>query len=327
MSSCASAVPRARRVGIAVAALAAFSLATQAFAAGTTYGFGRPATAAEIAGWDIDVRPDGRGLPEGRGTVEQGQVIYDEKCAACHGTFGESNDYLPLAGGVGTLGTDQPQRTTGSKLNYATTLFDYIRRAMPFNAPQSLSNDEVYALTAYVLNLNDILPAGASLDRKSILAVKMPNRDGFTTDHGFMTRDGKPDTHNVACMRNCGPAPQVASRLPDYAQDAHGDLAQQTRAMGASSGAKAEAAATSPSELAKRSACMACHGVDSRVVGPAFRDVAKKYAGDAAAAARLAAKIRSGGTGAWGDVPMPAQPQVSEADALALARWVLGGAN
>src|SRR5512143_3657203 len=172
----------------------ACALAGAAVGAPATYGFGKPASAAEIAGWDIDVRPDGTGLPKGRGSVEQGQAIYDEKCASCHGTFGESNSYLQLAGGVGSLGSDQPVRTTGSKLNYATTLWDYINRAMPFEAPKTLTPDEVYALTAYVLNLNDILPADAVLDRESLPRVKMPNRDGMTTAHGFMSRLGKPDT-------------------------------------------------------------------------------------------------------------------------------------
>src|SRR5262249_54463340 len=105
--------------------------------------------------------------------------------------------------GIGTLGSDTPVRTTSSKLNYATTLFDYIRRAMPFQAPKSLTDDEVYALTAYVLNLNDILPADASLDRDSIVAVRMPNRDAFTTAHGMMRKDGKPDVASVACMKDC----------------------------------------------------------------------------------------------------------------------------
>src|SRR5512138_2609441 len=139
------------------AALALLAVPMLASAAPLTYGFGKAATPREIAGWDIDVRPDGTGLPKGRGSVAEGQAIYDEKCASCHGTFGESNSYLQLAGGVGTLASDQPMRTTGSKLNYATTLWDYINRAMPFNAPQTLKADEVYALTAYVLNLNDIL--------------------------------------------------------------------------------------------------------------------------------------------------------------------------
>ena len=302
------------------------AFAHAADAAPARYGFGRPATAQEIAGWDIDVRPDGRGLPEGRGSVAEGQAIYDAKCASCHGTFGESNDYMAIAGGVGTLASDQPQRTLGSKLNHATTLFDYIRRAMPFNAPQSLTNDEVYALTAYVLNLNDIVPADATLDRTSIVAVKMPNRDGFTTDHGFMTRDGKPDTRNAACMTNCGPEPRVASRIPDYARDDHGDLAEQTRAVAANATPARTPSARAPADLARQSACMACHAVSAKVVGPSFRDVAAKYAGDASAPSKLAARIRSGSVGNWGNVPMPAQLQLAETDALALARWVLGGA-
>src|SRR6187401_831761 len=138
---------RSRRSGVCIrimcvgVALAASACAAQAKAAGK-FGLGKPATPAEIAGWDIDVRPDGTGLPKGRGSVAEGQAIYDDKCASCHGTFGESNSYLQLAGGVGSLASDQPIRTTGSKLNYATTLWDYINRAMPFNAPQTLKADE-----------------------------------------------------------------------------------------------------------------------------------------------------------------------------------------
>ena len=123
--------------------------------------------------------------------------------------------------------------TTGSKLDYATTLWDYINRAMPFSAPQTLTPDEVYALTAYVLHLNDILPLDAVLDRESLPKVKMPNRDGFTTAHGFMTRDGKPDTRNVACMRDCVAEVRLSSEMPDYARDQHGNLAEQTRSLGA----------------------------------------------------------------------------------------------
>src|SRR5687767_14139163 len=202
------------------------------------FGFGKPATAAEIAAWDIDVRPDGKGLPAGRGSVAQGQVIYDAQCASCHGTFGESNDYMPIAGGIGTLSTDQPMRTTGSKLNHATTLWDYINRAMPFGSPKTLSADEVYAVTAYVLHLNDLLPADAALDRESIVKLKMPNRDGFTTDHGLAGVGGKPDTRNVACMRDCVKEVRLSSQLPEYARDAHGNLAEQTRPLGPAAGVK-----------------------------------------------------------------------------------------
>jgi cytochrome c len=212
--------------------LVACASATAATAA-QQYGFGHAAAPAEIAGWDIDVRPDGMGLPGGRGSVAEGQSIYDAKCASCHGTFGESNSYMTIAGGVGTLGSDQPMRTTGSKLNYATTLWDYINRAMPFAAPKSLTADEVYALTAYVLNLSDILPADAVLDQHSLPLVKMPNRDGLTTAHGFMRRDGKPDTRNVACMRNCAAEIRLTSEFPAQARNHRGSAIEPSRALSA----------------------------------------------------------------------------------------------
>jgi S-disulfanyl-L-cysteine oxidoreductase SoxD len=306
------------------------------------YGLGKPATPAEIAGWDIDVRPDGKGLPKGHGSVAEGQVIYDAKCASCHGTFGESNSYLQIAGGVGTLGSDAPIRTTGSKLNYATTLFDYIRRAMPFDNPQSLANDEVYALTAYVLNLNDILAGDAVLDQDSLPRLKMPNRDGFTTAHGLSRRDGKADTANAACMKNCAAEVRLSSEMPAYALDGHGDLAMQRRAMGAieglhtaaasPAGAKPVDAKVAGSELAKRLGCLACHGIDTAVVGPAFRQIAARYGLDARPAVpdaetRLVAKVKAGGGGVWGHVPMPAQPQVGAADAQAVVQWILAGAR
>ena len=313
---------------VALACLCALGAPAQAADATLHYGVGKPATSAEIAGWDIDVRPDGTGLPPGRGSVAEGQAIYDAKCANCHGTFGESTDYLPLAGGVGTLKSDQPMRTTGSKLNYATTLFDYIRRAMPFNAPKSLTNDDVYALTAYVLNLNDILPADASLDRATILKVRMPNRDGFTTQHGFMRRDGTPDTHATACMTDCATSVRLASEIPDYARDSHGDLAQQTRpwssasAPGSAASAPADPADSSAAALAARAGCMACHGVEKAVVGPAFAAVAARYHAAPDAAPRLARKVQQGGAGNWGTVPMPPQA-IADGDLRAIIAWIL----
>lgn len=287
------------------------------------YGFGKPAAAAEIAGWDIDVRPDGAGLPEGRGSVADGQAIFDAKCASCHGTFGESTDYMAIAGGVGTLQSDQPMRTTGSKLNYATTLFDYIRRAMPFNAPKSLTSDDVYALTAYVLNLNDILPADAVLDRCSIVALRMPNRDGFTTRHGFMRADGRPDTHAKACMTNCAADVRLSSEIPDYARDSHGDVAQQTGPATGDGGAAAGLSGTlPPAELAARAGCLACHGATNGVIGPAFADVAQRYRNDPTAADRLLRKVQAGGAGSFGTVAMPAQ-RLPERDLRTLIDWIL----
>ncbi len=144
-------------------------------------GIGRTATKAEIAGWDIDVRADGQGLPEGRGSVRDGQIIYAGTCAACHGEKGEGKAADRLVGGYDTLATTKPLRTVGSFWPYATTLFDYIRRAMPFNAPQSLTADQVYAVTAYILHLNNIAPENTILDAHSLPKVAMPNRDGFTS--------------------------------------------------------------------------------------------------------------------------------------------------
>ena len=331
MSRCSELLIRAaRRPAAMLAATFAIAGALSAVAAPLQYGFGKPATEREIAGWNIDVRPDGTGLPPGRGSVMQGQVIYDEKCASCHGTFGESNSYLQIAGGVGSLGTDQPVRTTGSKLNYATTLWDYINRAMPFNAPQTLKPDEVYALTAYVLNLSDILPADATLDQSTLPAVKMPNRNGFTTAHGFMTRDGKPDKRNTACMSNCATTVKLSSEMPEYARDQHGNLAEQAPGVGVSAriaAPKSVAAPKSGPELAQSNACTTCHDTAARKIGPGFREIAAKYAGDAGAEARLLAKLKTGGSGVWGSIPMPAQSALKDTDARTLIQWILAGAK
>ncbi|BFG79705.1 cytochrome c [Paraburkholderia terrae] len=137
---------------------------------------------ADIAAWDIDVAPDGRGLPAGSGDVAMGGKIFAAKCAACHGAKGEGLIGDQLIGGRGTLASANPKRTVGSYWPYATTLFDYIRRAMPYNAPQSLSADEVYAVSAWILNQNGIVPDDVRLDAHSLASVRMPNRDGFVAD-------------------------------------------------------------------------------------------------------------------------------------------------
>lgn len=147
--------------------------------------FGRPATPAEIAPWDIDVRPDGKGLPPGGGTVAQGKEVFVNNCAGCHGENGVGGIKDRLAGGQGTLTSNAPIKTVGSYWPYATTLFDYIHRAMPYQAPGSLSNDETYALVAYILNLNGVLPSSARVDRNNLPNIKMPNRDGFVPDPKF----------------------------------------------------------------------------------------------------------------------------------------------
>ncbi|MGO9422581.1 c-type cytochrome [Roseiarcus sp.] len=170
----------ARRAAWA-AVLAAAILATGAASAQERYGLGRPATQAEIAQWNIDVAPDGEGLPVGTGSARQGEAIFANHCASCHGDRGQGHPMDRLVGGAGTIATKKPVKTVGSFWPYATTLFDFVRRAMPFDAPQSLSPSETYAVCAYVLFLNGILPADATLDAKSLPLVRMPNRDAFVS--------------------------------------------------------------------------------------------------------------------------------------------------
>jgi len=143
------------------------------------YGLGREATAKEIAGWNIDAPPSGEGLPDGSGSVAEGKEVYQAQCQACHGADGKSGPMNRLVGGKGSLASDAPVKTVGSYWPYATTLYDYVHRAMPFNSPQSLSPDETYAVTAYVLNLNGIVDGDTTLDADSLPEIKMPNRDGF----------------------------------------------------------------------------------------------------------------------------------------------------
>jgi S-disulfanyl-L-cysteine oxidoreductase SoxD len=146
------------------------------------YGLGKKISERDVAGWNIDVRPDGAGLPPGRGSAAEGKEIYLAKCSACHGDNGEGTPMDRLVGGQGTLATDKPVKTIGSYWPYATTLFDYVRRTMPFTGPQTLGNDEVYALTAYLLSLNGIVAKDAVLDAKTLPRVEMPNRKSFVPD-------------------------------------------------------------------------------------------------------------------------------------------------
>lgn len=158
------------------------------------YGIGRPATPQEIAGWDIDILPNGAGLPPGKGSVKEGEKIFAEACATCHGAKGEGRPMDRLVGGQGTLNTATPIKTVGSYWPYATTLFDYVRRAMPFTAPQSLTPDQTYAVSAYILYLNGIVPENAVMDAKTLPDVEMPNRNGF------ISPDPRPD---IVCQVDC----------------------------------------------------------------------------------------------------------------------------
>jgi cytochrome c len=166
---------------------------------------GRTATAEEIAGWDIAIRPDGRNLPAGKGTVKQGEPLYVERCASCHGEFGESAGRWPiLSGGNDSLATHDPVKSVGSYWPYATTLIDYIRRAMPFGAAQSLTNDELYAITAYVLYLNDIIKTeDFELSDKNFRTIRLPNEGNFFDDDREVSE--KSFWKKNPCMTNCAP--------------------------------------------------------------------------------------------------------------------------
>jgi S-disulfanyl-L-cysteine oxidoreductase SoxD len=329
-------------------------------------GIGRTATPKEVAAWDIDVRPDFKGLPPGSGTVARGQVIWEAQCASCHGVFGESNEvFTPLVGGTTARDIERgrverltdgsfPGRTTLMKLPTLSTLWDYIHRAMPWNAPKSLSADDVYAVTAFMLNLGGVVPDDFTLSDRNIRQVqqRLPNRNGMSTDHALWPGRGLPgqtqvpDVRNTACMANCTTEPRVASLLPDHARNAHGNLAEQNRAVGAQRGADttrpagapraqparpaalaAPAAPAAPAALAlaRQHNCLACHGIDNRIVGPGLREIARKHAGRGDATAYLVQKINEGGAGVWGSIPMPAQTLPAD-DAKAIAQWLAAGA-
>lgn len=175
-------------------------------------GLGRPALPEEIAAWDTDVRPDGKGLPVGKGTVKQGDEIFQAQCAACHGEFGEGAGRWPaLAGGLGTLKADRPDKTIGSFWPDLSTAFDYIKRAMPFGNARSLSDDDVYAVVAYLLSMNDIVKdENFELSDKNFTSIKMPNASAFydddreTSEKQFWKKD--------PCMKDCRSAPKVIGR-------------------------------------------------------------------------------------------------------------------
>lgn len=323
-------------------------------------GIGRAATPQEVKAWDIDVRPDFKGLPAGSGSVAKGQEVWEGKCASCHGVFGEANEvFSPLVGGTtaedikngrvaNLLRKDYPGRTTLMKVPSVSTLWDYINRAMPWNAPKSLTVEEVYAVTGYLLHLGEIVPANFTLSDKNIAEVqqKLPNRNGMSAAHAMWPGKefggkARPDVQAKACMSNCPVEPKVASILPDFARNNHGNLADQNRLVGPQRGARTDAgapaagkvAAAAPAkapdagaakaqELAKANSCTACHAANSKIVGPSWADISAKHQGKAD---YLAAKIKSGGVGVWGTIPMPPQ-SLSEADAKVIGGWLANGA-
>ncbi len=333
-------------------------VSTGAFALDHFQGIGRMATPAEVKAWDIDVRPDFKGLPKGSGSVDRGQDLFEEKCASCHGSFGESNEvFTPLAGGTtkddiktgrvkGLSSGELPQRTTFTKVATISTVFDYIQRAMPWTSPKSLAPDDVFAILAYLLNLQEIVPGDFVLSDKNIADVQklLPNRNGMTTDHGMWTgasaakggigNGGKPDTNNKACMKNCKSEVLIGSTLPEYARTAHGELQDQNRSFGAVRGTKTlgeeaakKAAEAGTLDLAAKSGCMACHGLKAKIVGPGFNEIQARYKDQTDAEDRLVAKVKAGGQGSWGSMPMPANGHLKEEDLKILVKWILSGAK
>jgi len=360
------------RKAVLSAALLALSVMSSAQAAPNQLsGIGRDATPKEVAAWDIDVRADFKGLPPGSGSVAQGQDIWESKCAQCHGFFGESGEvFNPIIGGVqprdlqtghvaNLITPGFPGRTTFMKVSTISSVWDFINRAMPWNAPKTLKTDEVYATLAFMLNIAGIVPENFVLNEKTIRDVqaRMPNRNGMTTEHALWPGNefgskAKPDTANVACMKDCTPEPKVASFLPEFARNAHGNLAEQNRMVGAQHGAdttkpepkvgdmptKVTAPVAAPEKVAvatdtgkpdakkatallQKNGCLVCHGMSNKIVGPAYTDVAKKYPDKAD---YLAGKIKSGGTGVWGPIPMPPQT-LGAADAKTIAVWLAAG--
>lgn len=185
--------------GAYLAASAQTADETKGPAGGERLGLGERPNEELIKAWDIDISPDGANLPEGNGSVAEGRKIFADTCAVCHGEKGVEGPMDRLVGGQGTLATDSPVKTVGSYWPYATTLYDYIHRAMPFDNPQSLTPHEVYAVAAYVLNLNGVVPDDAVLDAKSLPKVEMPNHDSFE-QMDTVTR-----TDSQACMDDCEP--------------------------------------------------------------------------------------------------------------------------
>ena len=186
---------------MATALLFPLVTAFQAVADQRPFNLGEVATAEQVAGWDIDVRPDGLGAPIGTGNAFDGEEVYADRCASCHGDFGEAVDNWPvLVGGEGTLASHDPVKTTGSYWPYASTMYDYIYRAMPFGEAQSLTHDETYQIVAYLLYMNDIIDDEFEVNQDNIGTIEMPNRDGF------MMPDPRPDAQpisGIACMKDC----------------------------------------------------------------------------------------------------------------------------
>jgi len=258
-------------------------------------GLGRPAAPDEVAAWDIDVRPDGLGLPEGSGSVSAGEPIFAERCASCHGDFGEAVDRWPvLAGGQDTLTSARPVKTVGSYWPYLSTVWDYVHRAMPFGDAQSLTNDETYSLTAYLLYLNDMVDEDFELSRENFTEVAMPNADGFHADDRTESAVWK---NRAPCMTDCKPEVKITARAqivdvtPDDPTAKHPSAAPATNEAEAAKEEATQVAAAPAVDPALVKAgekvfkkCKACHAVGDKAkhkIGPHLNGIFGRTAGTA----------------------------------------------
>lgn len=266
-------------------------MAANGSAAGQRYKLGAPATPEEVAGWDIDIRPDGKGLPSGQGNAEDGESLYIERCAACHGEFGEARGRYPvLMGGAGSLKSEDPVKTIGSYWPYATTVFDYLRRAMPFGHAQSLTNDENYAITAYLLYLNDIVQADSVIDAKTLPAIKMPNQAGFIPDDRPDVPLGEP------CMKDCRKTPVIVGRARQIDVTPETERVTDEGTMPASASDKHVAGDPDKGKQIFAQ-CMGCHTVDAGVhrFGPSLNGIFGRTAGAAEGFKNYSAAMKAAG--------------------------------
>ncbi len=259
-----------------IAALGLTGLAASATA--EPLGLGRAATQSEIAAWDIDIRPDGAGLPDGSGDVATGEEIFADQCAVCHGDFGEGVARWPvLAGGQDTLADDRPVKTVGSYWPYLSTVWDYVHRAMPFGNAQSLTNDEVYAITAYILYLNDIVDEDFTLSRENFAETRLPNEDSFIADN---RADSPVFVNREACMKNCKTSVEITARAAVLDVTPDETATQSEGSDAADRGTAGEPAAPDPELVAAGETvfrkCKACHGVGDKAknkVGPILNGI------------------------------------------------------
>jgi cytochrome c len=232
------------------------------------------------------------------------------------------------------------------RLSTVSTLWDFIHRAMPWNAPRSLTVDQTFAVVAYILNLAEVVPDDFVLTDKNIAEVQklMPNRNGMVMAPGLWHVKGKPDVNGSSCMSNCVQFVQIGSVLPPEVRNAQGNLAEQNRTFGPFIGvdttkppltalpgaagvshASAVKVAKTPADLFKDNNCSACHAKSTKLVGPATDDVAAKYKGQSGAEEMLVKKVKNGGSGVWGSIPMPPQSDVSDETLHKLVHYVLTG--